>query len=964
MRRRLRATLLPWCLLALASLAVQPQLTGAHALKTPAKRNHITHNYYVVEHKSGADRGSADLSEVVQHLGVELVEQVGELEDIWLVRAPKQRTGAVDSAGNGDAAVVDAAIEASIADDDDDEGLDLEELVKRGAVDDPVVEAYRNLKRAASLSAELESRSPDLDTLRRLASSITHLEKQHRHTLVQRAPAPAPPLVRPPPSNDAVIDKYGIKDQFFSLQWHIANDRYPENMMNVTPVWDMGYTGKGVVTGLIDDGLDYTSEDLKDNFDAKNSYDFNDHEPMPFPKRASDHHGTRCAGQIAAAKNDMCGVGLAFNSKVSGIRILGGRITTVDEAAALNYGFQDVSIYSCSWGPRDDGTKMQAPPYIVNKAVLNGINKGRGGKGSVFVFASGNGAHKGDECNFDGYTNSIWSITVGAVDYKGLHPKYSEACAANLVVGFSSGSGDHIVTTDKGVRECAFSHGGTSAAAPNVAGVIALALEARPDLTWRDVQYLVVNTARRINPKDRDWERTHSGRYYSYKYGYGVMDAWQFVTAAKEWKLVKPQAYIELDPVILNNGTMDAEEEYDGGVDITVDGISSKLHVSADMVAKGNLERKGLEHITVRVWIDHSRRGDVEVEIMSPNGVKSKLAGMRERDRAPNGFPGWTFMSVKHWGEDPVGDWTIRVWDQGSDSDSGAFLGWSMILWGESVDGSKTKLYELVDDKTLPPKRQTTITPTRPVLPDGGKDGGKILDPKPTEKLPSDPSTPTESGWLPKLESAGKQHWLAGVVGFLVLLNVVGAVWYWRRRKAEQAGYGALADGNGETHGMRSLNGRTYDDEEDEGEESSALGGSADARVQANTQANSRGGVGGAVGVVPGPHPQARSTAGLGFHSGFLDDDDPMSAATPREGGMMKSANEPGTPVGELVNLGGGSGVDVRPKSAVPPLGTGKKVNFKREEESSSEEESSEEEEEDRYRGANAGKGNAQTNLL
>jgi hypothetical protein len=44
-----------------------------------------------------------------------------------------------------------------------------------------------------------------------------------------------------------------------------------------------------------------------------------------------------------------------------------------------------------------------------------------------------------------GYTNSIYSITVAAVDYKGLHPPYSESCAANMVVAFTSGSGNHIV---------------------------------------------------------------------------------------------------------------------------------------------------------------------------------------------------------------------------------------------------------------------------------------------------------------------------------------------------------------------------------------------------------------------------------------------------------------------------------------------------------------------------------------
>lgn len=90
---------------------------------------------------------------------------------------------------------------------------------------------------------------------------------------------------------------------------------------------------------------------------------------------------------------------------------------------------------------------MEAPGYLVKKSIVNGIQNGRAGLGSVFVFASGNGGRNGDQCNFDGYTNSIYSITVASLDYKGLHPDYSEACAANMVVAYSSGSGNHIVSS-------------------------------------------------------------------------------------------------------------------------------------------------------------------------------------------------------------------------------------------------------------------------------------------------------------------------------------------------------------------------------------------------------------------------------------------------------------------------------------------------------------------------------------
>ena len=106
----------------------------------------------------------------------------------------------------------------------------------------------------------------------------------------------------------------------------------------------------------------------------------------------------------------------------------------------------------CERGRRDglaarraDGKEAEAPSLLIKKAILNGVQNGRAGKGSIYVFASGNGGAVDDQCNFDGYTNSIYSITVGAIDRKGQHPYYSEACSAVMVVTYSSGGGDQIV---------------------------------------------------------------------------------------------------------------------------------------------------------------------------------------------------------------------------------------------------------------------------------------------------------------------------------------------------------------------------------------------------------------------------------------------------------------------------------------------------------------------------------------
>ena len=134
---------------------------------------------------------------------------------------------------------------------------------------------------------------------------------------------------------------------------------------------------------------------------------------------------------------------------------------------------------------------------------------------------------------------------------------------------------------------------------------------------------------------------------YSYKYGFGVLDGYRYVKAAQTWNLVKPQARIVSHTIQLNNGTFGKDKTFKGGQFIGPDGIQSTMTVTSESLVQNNFE--ALEHINVKVWISHAARGEVEVEVISPRGIKSVLAGPRKLDRAASGFPGWKFMSVKHW---------------------------------------------------------------------------------------------------------------------------------------------------------------------------------------------------------------------------------------------------------------------------------------------------------------------------
>lgn len=280
--------------------------------------------------------------------------------------------------------------------------------------------------------------------------------RQHLHKRVIPPPPPSfrghtprladgDPVATAVKQQQHVMAQLSIKDPIFAEQWHLFNTVQLGHDVNVTGVWLEGITGKNSTVAIIDDGLDMTSLDLKDNYFAEGSYDFNDRDPVPAPVLAEDRHGTRCAGEVAAVRNDVCGLGVAYESKIAGIRILSKPISDADEAEAMMYRIDKNQIYSCSWGPRDDGRTMEAPGVLIRRAMLKAIQEGRGGLGSIYVFASGNGAASDDNCNFDGYTNSIYSITIGAVDRAGQHPYYSEHCSAQLVVTYSSGSGDSIV---------------------------------------------------------------------------------------------------------------------------------------------------------------------------------------------------------------------------------------------------------------------------------------------------------------------------------------------------------------------------------------------------------------------------------------------------------------------------------------------------------------------------------------
>ena len=232
-------------------------------------------------------------------------------------------------------------------------------------------------------------------------------------------------------------------DPEFNKMWYLHNTGQtggPAGVdINVVPVWQKGITGEGVVVAVVSDGLDHTHADLIMNYDSQASYDFNDMDADPMPRTTDpdNEEGTSTAGVIAAtANNSICGVGVAYNAKIGGIRMTDGQLTDAMEAAALSFKNNHIDIYTNTWGPKDDGKSFGKPGHLAKKALKLGTKDGRNGKGNIYIWGTGDGGLMDDDCNCDGYVNSIHTVAIGCIDNHGLSPYTTEHCSSMLAVTF------------------------------------------------------------------------------------------------------------------------------------------------------------------------------------------------------------------------------------------------------------------------------------------------------------------------------------------------------------------------------------------------------------------------------------------------------------------------------------------------------------------------------------------------
>lgn len=469
-------------------------------------------------------------------------------------------------------------------------------------------------------------------------------------------------------------------DDLFSEQWYLHNTVVGQFDLDVVKAW-ADYTGAGVHVVVMDSGIDYTHSDIAPNYDTADDHDYGqgDNDPLPANSSDDESHGTAVAGIIGAAANGTGVVGVAY-----GATLIGYRLDTVDlesdkqawvdkYVAAMNdVADHNVDIVNMSFGYYEIfGTYFsEAQRQAQLGALDNAVDNGRSGLGAILVKSAMNDRVIARNVNGTEVGNDTKQIIVAGVDQDGFVSSYSSFGSPVLISAFGS-SGD-VVTTDR-TGTAGYQSGdymenfaGTSAAAPMISGVVALMLQANPDLGWRDVQTILGLTARHVgsevgakhisgnetfhwffNAAD-NWNG--GGMHYSEDYGYGLVDALAAVRLAESW-----------DGAPATSANEKAK---------TIDLLSgSRTIPDGDANGKAFARKidSGLtiERVTVTADFHLGHSSDLDIYLAGPNGKERLLTADSLESHDPNAvYQGvFTFHSQAFRGVNSGGTWSVRFVD-------------------------------------------------------------------------------------------------------------------------------------------------------------------------------------------------------------------------------------------------------------------------------------------------------------
>ncbi|MEE4331655.1 MAG: S8 family serine peptidase, partial [Wenzhouxiangella sp.] len=403
--------------------------------------------------------------------------------------------------------------------------------------------------------------------------------------------------------------------------------------------------------------------------------------------------------------NDIGVIGIASRATLIGINILQSN-STMDEAEAMVHAGDAVAVSNNSWGATD-GTGFVAPSsHTWKQAVELGINEGSGGRGITYLWAGGNGHedlpdnYVSDYSVLDGQANFHGVFAIGSINARDRRSSYSEFGANLLVSGFGGefcGLDDlTMATTDLSAAGWGYNHdsseqndtdfsdrrftrcfNGTSSATPTVAGVIALMREANPSLTWRDIRWIIANTARQIDPTS-NWITNGAGLTYNLAYGFGAVDAAAGVQAARSAAGATLPSYRVGTTESGQTGVIDAGAVVQASVDFNSSNITRAEFVTATVRLQGESG-----------FFDS---GEIVLVLTSPAGTSALLTPKRrcleideeteERTQvACEHDLEFDFGVVQFLGENPNGAWQLGI-DASSSQAPVTLADWYLTIHG------------------------------------------------------------------------------------------------------------------------------------------------------------------------------------------------------------------------------------------------------------------------------------------
>jgi serine protease len=317
-------------------------------------------------------------------------------------------------------------------------------------------------------------------------------------------------------------------DTDFGSLWGLDNPGNPSADINACAAW--GITeGAGINVAVLDQGIDLSHNDLSANIPGVG---FNSEQCMVPSSFVGDAHGTHVAGTILAVKNNSLQVvGVAPQSDL--IPVSNGLWVTPTISAELACGMSwawmnGADVINNSWGDQGGAFYGNLQSAILENAITNALTLGRGGQGTLVVFAAGNYGGGGPIMDYPG-TFHPDIVTAGAISSTGFRAGFSGHGSLLDVVA----PGDGILSTMP--YNGTGSMSGTSMAAPHVTGTIALILSVNPCLSGADVRTILESTAQKIGGYSYATTTGRPNGTWNIEMGYGLIDAYAAVLAAQSF---------------------------------------------------------------------------------------------------------------------------------------------------------------------------------------------------------------------------------------------------------------------------------------------------------------------------------------------------------------------------------------------------------------------------------------------